>query len=125
VPGTDARLGHLHRRYGSEADQVRALVAFDSSLGEPLVDGLPYLRAEAVHAVRQEMATTLDDVLCRRTRAHLMDRAAALAAAPEIGTMLAIELGWDEVATNAQIEHYRALCAAEEIAGGHVANTTH
>ena len=38
--------------------------------------GLPYLRAEAVYAVRYEMATTLDDVLLRRTRAHLFDRPA-------------------------------------------------
>ena len=42
--------------------------------GEPLVPGLPYLRAEAIHAVRAEMATTLDDVLSRRTRARLLDR---------------------------------------------------
>ena len=54
---------HLTRRYGSQADEVRALVAFDASLGDPLVVGLPYLRAEAVYAVRHEMATTLDDVL--------------------------------------------------------------
>ena len=35
----------------------------DAELGEPLVPGLPYLRAEAVYAVRHEMARTLDDVL--------------------------------------------------------------
>ena len=49
--------------------------------------GLPYLRAEAVHAVRHEMATTLDDVLARRTRAHLFDRAASLAAAPAVAAL--------------------------------------
>ena len=61
------------------AAEVEALVAADPSLGEPLVPGLPYLRAEAVYAVRHEMATTLDDVLLRRTRAHLLDRAGGLA----------------------------------------------
>ena len=43
--------------------QIDALVAADPTLGEPLVPGLPYLRAEAVYAARHEMATTLDDVL--------------------------------------------------------------
>ena len=57
--------------------------------------GLPYLRAEAVYAVRSEMATTLDDVLARRTRAHLFDRAACLAAAPDVAELIAAELGWD------------------------------
>ena len=37
-------------------DAVLALVDGDPSLGEPLVPGLPYLRAEAVYAVRHEMA---------------------------------------------------------------------
>ena len=31
-----------------------------------------------MYAVRAEMATTLDDVLLRRTRAHLFDRAATV-----------------------------------------------
>ena len=59
--GTPA--AHLAGRYGTLAGEVEALVAADPSLGEPLVAGLPYLRAEAVYAVRHEMATTLDDVL--------------------------------------------------------------
>ncbi|MEJ7799735.1 MAG: glycerol-3-phosphate dehydrogenase/oxidase, partial [Ilumatobacter sp.] len=49
----DAR---LHSRYGSEAALVRALVDEDRTLGDPLVPGLRYLRAEAVLAVRHEMA---------------------------------------------------------------------
>ena len=42
------------------------------------------------------MATTLDDVLSRRTRARLLDRAAAVAAAPAVAALLAGELGWDD-----------------------------
>jgi glycerol-3-phosphate dehydrogenase len=115
---------HLVRRYGALVDEIRALVAFDATLAEPLVPGLPYLRAEAVYAVRNEMATTLDDVLLRRTRAHLADRAATLAAAPSVADLLQTELGWDHSETARQIEHYRALCAAEEVAGAHVADAT-
>ena len=63
----EAEVDHLTGRYGTESDSVRSLVAADPSLGEPLVRGLAYLRAEAVFAVRHEMALTLDDVLARRT----------------------------------------------------------
>jgi glycerol-3-phosphate dehydrogenase len=114
APGTAT--AHLARRFGSQADEIRALVAFDPSLGEPLVPGQPYLRAEAVYAARHEMATTLDDVLVRRTRAHLFDRPATLAVAADVADLLASELGWDTAETERQLTHYRALCHAEEAA---------
>jgi glycerol-3-phosphate dehydrogenase len=104
---------HLARRYGSEAAEVKALIALDPSLAEPLVPGLRYLRAEAVHAARREMATTVVDVLARRTRAHLHDRAACLAAAPDVAALLGRELGWSAAEVARQIDDYRAMCAAE------------
>ncbi len=125
MPGTDAPTRHLVRRYGSHADEIRALVAFDPTLGEPLVPGLPYLRAEAVYAVRHEMATTLDDILLRRTRAHLLDRGRVARGGTgrrrPAGRRTRLGRGDD----GRQLEHYRALCAAEETAGDHVANATH
>ena len=115
---------HLAGRYGSLADEIRALIAFDPDLGRPLVSGHPYLRAEAVYAVRHEMATTLDDVLVRRTRVHLFDRPAALAAAPDVAALLAGELGWDADETERQLDHYRQLCRNEEAAvGAELTNT--
>jgi glycerol-3-phosphate dehydrogenase len=118
---------HLAHRYGALADEIRALVAFRPDLGEPLVPGQPYLRAEAVYAVRHEMATTLDDVLARRTRAHLFDRPASRAAAPAVAALVGRELGWSAEETERQLDAYRRLCENEENAGverAHVANTT-
>ncbi len=118
---------HLVHRYGTMADEVRALVAFRPDLGDPLVPGQPYLRAEAVYAVRHEMATTVDDVLARRTRAHLFDRTASLAAAPDVAALMAEELEWSAGETARQLDAYRRLCESEENAGverAHVANTT-
>ncbi len=109
---------HLSRRFGADAAQVRALIAADPSLGDPLVPGLRYLRAEAVYSVRHEMATSLVDVLARRTRAHLQDRGACLQAAPRVADLLAIELGWDAAEIERQLSAYRALCAAEVAAAG-------
>ena len=111
--GPGSASAHLARRFGTQADEIRALTALDPNLGEPLVPGQPYLRAEAVYAARHEMATTLDDVLVRRTRAHLFDRAATLAAAPDVADLLASELGWDADETERQLNSYRSMCQAE------------
>ena len=117
---------HLRHRYGSMADEIRALIAFRPDLAEPLVAGQPYVRAEAVYAVRHEMATTLEDVLSRRTRAHLFDRHASLAAAPAVAALLGDELDWSPNETQRQLDTYRRLCEREENAGAqhaHVTNT--
>ncbi len=108
---------HLANRYGSLARDVQALVDADPELGRPLVTGLPYLRAEAVHAARHEMARTLDDVLSRRTRSRLFDRPAAVAAAADVAELLAGELGWDAAETAAQVAAFQASCAEEQAAG--------
>ena len=91
----------------------------DASLAEPMVPGLRYLLAEAVYAVRQEMATSLIDVLTRRTRAHLEHRAACLAAANELATALAPEFGWSADDVIAQVDAYRQLCDDEFAAADH------
>jgi glycerol-3-phosphate dehydrogenase len=124
-PGADASPldRHLGARYGTEAPLVQALLREDPSLAAPLVPGLPYVRAEAVHAVRHEMALTLDDVLLRRTRAHLFDRDGALAAAPAIAQLLATELGWDEAETDRQVAAYAERCRREVDAAATVTGT--
>ncbi len=104
---------HLAGRYGTEAQSVLDLVAADPDLGEPLVPGLPYLRAEAVHAVRHEMARTLDDVLSRRTRARLLARDASAAAAESVALLIGPELGWDRDESARQVEAYRAAVTRE------------
>ena len=108
--------GHLARRYGSLAAEVKALIAFEPSLAEPIAPGHPSVLAEVVYAVRHEMASTLDDVLARRTRLHIFDRSAALRAAPTVAALMATELHWDTDETDRQLDHYRRLCAAEEAA---------
>ena len=124
-PAAGAHPHHrLSRRYGSAVHEVKDLIRADPSLAEPLVPGLRYLRAEAVHAVRTEMAVTLDDVLSRRTRAHLQDRAACRAAAADVAALLAPELGWTDAETAAQVDAYHALCDAEAVAAG-VADARH
>jgi len=104
---------HLVRRYGSEAGEVMALAAADPALSDPLVPGLPYLKAEAVFAVRREMARTLDDVLSRRTRARLLTRDASAEAAADVAVLLARELGWTDAERDRQVAEYRASIVRE------------
>jgi glycerol-3-phosphate dehydrogenase len=109
---------HLAERYGSEARVLQALVDADPALGEPLVPGLPYLRAEAVYAARHEMARSVDDVLARRTRARLQGRDASAAAAADVAGLLAGELGWSPEEAARQAAAYVALVDAERAAPG-------
>lgn len=109
---------HLTSRYGSEARTIGAMVDTDPSLGAPLVEGLPYLRAEAIYAVRHEMARSVDDVLARRTRARLQARDASAAAAAEVAALIGPELGWTPEEQARQAGAYVALVAAERAAPG-------
>jgi glycerol-3-phosphate dehydrogenase len=109
-------LDHLTSRYGSEARVVVALCDADRSFALPLVGGLPYLRAEALYAARYEMARTVDDVLARRTRALILDRAASMAAARDVAEILAAELDWSDAEAATHVEAYRAGAEAERLA---------
>jgi glycerol-3-phosphate dehydrogenase len=106
----------LVNRYGTDAGVIIDLVVADRDLGEPLVRGLPYLRAEAVYAARHEMVLTLDDLLSRRTRARLLARDASAGAAESVAALVAGDLGWSADEQRRQVERYRASVAAERAA---------
>lgn len=109
---------HLYRRYGEDAARVGALIDADATLGEAPIDGLAYLGAEFVFAAREEMATTLIDLLARRTRAHLEDARATLAAAPRVADLVAGELAWTREECARQVREYGELVRGEfETAG--------
>ena len=107
---------HLANRYGGESNALLAMIETDPTLGQPLIDGLPYLRAEAIYAVRYEMARTLDDILSRRTRARLLGRDATSDAAATVAALVAIELGWDDAEQGRQVSNYQAIIEHERTA---------
>ena len=114
--GAPQRLGlpsdvvaHLAGRFGGHTQAVAAMVRDRPELGERLVPGLPYLKAEAVYAVRYEMALTLEDVLSRRTRALLLDIAATAGAAGSVADLMAPELGWSDEERTRQVDSFLAL----------------
>lgn len=50
------------------------LIRQNPDLGAPLVEGLPFTRAEVAYAAREELAVTPDDFIARRSRLSLLDR---------------------------------------------------
>jgi glycerol-3-phosphate dehydrogenase len=82
-------------------------------LGEPLIQGLSYLKAEAIFAVRSEMARTLDDVLTRRTRARIINRPATIASARSVAELIAPELKWSLNDITHQVDEFVESCARE------------
>jgi glycerol-3-phosphate dehydrogenase len=62
------------RYYGSEANEMRALLRRYPDLSEPIVDTLPYRKIEVMWGVRYEMARTAEDILHRRTRCACLDK---------------------------------------------------
>ena len=109
----DGLTAHLAHRYGGEAVAVMALAEQDPGLLEPLVPGLPYIRAEAVYAARYEMARSVDDVLSRRTRARILAREESARAASDVAALIAPVLGLSAAEADAQVEAYRAAVATE------------
>jgi glycerol-3-phosphate dehydrogenase len=99
---------HLAGRYGTETPEVLAVADDRPQLLEPLVPGLRYLEAEAVYAVREEMAVTVADVLDRRTRASLRDMRGAAEAAARVAELIGPDLGWEPARRVAEAEAYAA-----------------
>jgi glycerol-3-phosphate dehydrogenase len=107
----DAAYEQLAGRYGHVAHDVLALAP---EFPGPVLDGMPDLMAEVVHAVRREQARSVGDVLLRRTRLGLTAARPLLASdAPErVAARVASELGGD---ADALAKAFRAEAEQEGI----------
>jgi glycerol-3-phosphate dehydrogenase len=109
----DAQVERLLGRYGSDIAALLAAMAARPVLREPLPGSGGYLAAEVVYACTHEGAVRLDDVLSRRTRITIETRDRGAAAAPHAAALMAPELGWDPTRTQAEIDRYLAMIAAD------------
>jgi glycerol-3-phosphate dehydrogenase len=101
-------LGSL-RVYGTDAEGIRQVAAEKPEFAAKLHPALPYIAAEIVWSVRNEMSRTLDDALARRTRALLLDARATIEIAPKVANLMAAELGHDEQWVSTQVESFTTL----------------
>jgi glycerol-3-phosphate dehydrogenase len=95
------------RVYGADLPALRKLADEDRDLDGLLHPQLPFRRCEVIWAARHEMATCIEDVLARRTRALFLDAEASLEAAPITARLLARELGRDANWERHQLIKYR------------------
>jgi len=104
LPEPTAR--QLAEKYGTRATDVMELVKQDPQLALPLSPGVAALRAEALFAIRDEMAISIEDVLARRLGVQTQNWKAAIEAAPVVADILAHELGWPETIKKESIVQY-------------------
>jgi glycerol-3-phosphate dehydrogenase len=64
---SDETIRHLIHIYGSEYPKILRYCEQDSEWAEPVCRDSPAIRAQILHAVREEMACRLEDILYRRT----------------------------------------------------------
>lgn len=99
---------HLVCSYGSQFRRIVRYVEREPALSELLPGTSEILKAEVVHAVREEMALRLKDVVMRRTDlgslGHPGDE--ALQACADV---MAAELGWDDARKRDEISEAKRL----------------
>lgn len=102
---------HLFAMYGAKAIEVLALVDDAPDLAGKIVDYLPDIKAQAVYAVRSEMAYTLVDI-CRRRTAIAMMSDYGFDALSALTATLAKHCDWSTAECDRQITQYRKFMEA-------------
>jgi glycerol-3-phosphate dehydrogenase len=96
----------LASRYGARAAQVAALAHHRPELAARIVPGAPAIQAEVIYAIRAELASSVSDFLVRRTSMVWRDPTSAVAAAPEVASLMGAEIGWDSGRIGGEIDHF-------------------
>jgi glycerol-3-phosphate dehydrogenase len=95
--------------YGTDASLILQLQEKEPELNQKLHPNYNYTLAEVVWAIREEMATTVEDVLARRVRLLFLDARAAIACSDKVAHLLAKELGRDEVWIQNQLADFKTV----------------
>ncbi len=103
---------HLVRHYGTEAAGIYNLGGGDRRLLRRLLPPHPAIEAEVLHAVRRELAQTVEDVLVRRLHLYYEHAERGIPAARRVAELMAREYAWDEGRVAAEAERYEAFARA-------------
>jgi glycerol-3-phosphate dehydrogenase len=97
--------------YGVRGRNVIEYARRDPSLKDRISPERDVIMAEVVHAVEQELALTLDDVLVRRTSIALTASDQGLGAMERVAAIMGERLGWDSAARKKNIDEYARTIA--------------
>ncbi len=98
---------HLLHKYGTQARNVLKYTP-----KERLHPKYPFIEAEVIYTVEQEMACTLRDFFARRTRMELLDWQATYDTIPKVADLMSEQLKWTVQQKQNNIEEYRNLIKA-------------
>ena len=100
---------HVLRHYGTEAAGIFNLGGGDRRLLRRLLPPHPAIEAEVLHAVRRELAQTVEDVLVRRTHIYYEHPERGVPAARRVAELMAREYAWDDARVDAETRRYEAF----------------
>ncbi len=104
---------HLLRHYGTEAAGIFNLGGADRRLFRRLLPAHPAIEAEVIHAVRRELAQTVEDVLVRRFHTYYEHIEHGVPAAHRVAELMGEELGWDAARIAEEAERYLSFVKRE------------
>lgn len=96
---------HLVSKYGNRAKKVLET----SRLTERIHAEYPFIKAEVIYTIREEMASSLRDFFARRTRMELIDWNATFHSIETVADMMQDELGWTASQKQTNISNYKSL----------------
>ncbi|HLF46328.1 MAG TPA: glycerol-3-phosphate dehydrogenase/oxidase, partial [Chitinophagaceae bacterium] len=95
--------------YGTDKEKMLSSIENFKGMATPIHPRLPYINAEILWAVENEMCMTVEDALARRTRALLLDAKAAMEAAPLVASIMAKEMQKDQAWMKNQINDFNLI----------------
>lgn len=95
---------HLLHKYGTQAREVLKLGST-----ERLHPNYPFIEAEVLYTVQEEMACSLRDFFARRIRLELLDWQATYDTVPKVAKLMGEQLEWTEQEKQNNIAAYQAL----------------
>lgn len=96
---------HLVKKYGTKANDVLE----NSNQTDRIHQNYPFIKAEVIYTIREEMVGSLRDFFARRTRMELMDWQATFSSVDNVAEIMAVELAWSETQKQANITEYKKL----------------
>ena len=95
--------------YGSDQEAIQSLIHANRMLSEKIHPLLPFVKAEVIWAVQNEMCMTVEDFLARRTRALFLDARSAIESAAVVGQMMAHEMNRDANWVDEQLNAFNEI----------------
>lgn len=98
---------HLLKKYGTKTEGVCKITADNQVLKERIHQKYPFIKAEVIYTIQQEMVGSLRDFFARRTRMELMDWKATFESIETVADLMASELGWSDTQKQENISVYK------------------